>query len=200
MYCFTELKYPSKMISICWKITILVSVMIYEVAGKTVDNNIQKICGKSFFMKHYVSINRVVGTDDLNRLQSCHQTAPLCPNSTLTFVGTYAADSKGRLALILKFENIKAKDCWGFALQWSDNTQVNNVYFNFQNLEKDFIKIVYLKYNQSYGFEVTALPNGVTYNLNIFSPARCEFETLAHINAEIQKKKMFETCSGPGKY
>ncbi|XP_057314173.1 uncharacterized protein LOC130655434 [Hydractinia symbiolongicarpus] len=88
--------------------------------------------------------------------------------------------------------------CWGYYLHLQEGSKIQQEYFNFHNVDKDFQKVAYLELSTSYNFTVIPLPNGPPKHLVFTSPSSCVFDLIYEITVQVGKSSMFDRCGVPG--
>lgn len=100
----------------------------------------------------------LLSPQDFVNLRNCNQQYPNCKHKVGMLTTTYAEDSNGKTLIIFEVTDIKKQGvkqflsmmllthvtflyfksllligCWGYLLQFSDNLEMKNIYFNFDN-------------------------------------------------------------------
>ncbi|XP_057297342.1 uncharacterized protein LOC130627045 isoform X2 [Hydractinia symbiolongicarpus] len=149
--------------------------------------NIPEICQKNLFLRNHATKGNLLSPQDFVNLRNCNQQYPNCKHKVGMLTTTYAEDSNGKTLIIFEVTGIKKQGCWGYLLQFSDNLEMKNIYFNFDNEDADYKKIIYFRLGFTYNFTVTPIPG-----------ARCELEVIKDIYFKLKEEKdMFSNCETP---
>lgn len=146
----------------------------------------------------FVKTNKLLTEQDYQQLQTNPSLPLQCAQSKASIGGMFARDQNGKLALLFYVNRISAAGCWGYYLHLQEGSKIQQEYFNFHNVDKDFQKVAYLQLSTSYNFTVIPLPNGPPRHLVFTSPSPCVFDLIYEITMEVGKSNIFDGCGLPG--
>ncbi|XP_057312378.1 uncharacterized protein LOC130653898 [Hydractinia symbiolongicarpus] len=160
--------------------------------GNAIPENVPERCKKVAFIKAHGK------NEDIDNLRNCTQYYPTCKHQVGTLTTTYAEDSNGKTLIIFQATDIKKQGCLGYLLQLTDDIETKDVYFNFDNEDADFMKVIYFRLGFTYNFTVTPLPGGESLSIVTKAPTNCELEVIKIIYYKLKKeKKLFADCNQP---
>ncbi|XP_057314062.1 uncharacterized protein LOC130655337 [Hydractinia symbiolongicarpus] len=167
--------------------------MSFQYLCGTHDRKVKK------FSNNLFSLDKLLTDQDYHQLQNNPNFPLQCAKSKASIGGMFARDQNGKLALLFYVNRISAAGCWGYYLHLQEGSKIQQEYFNFHNIDKDFQKVAYLQLSTSYNFTVIPLPNGPPKHLVFTSPSPCVFELIYEITMEVGKSNIFDGCGLPGK-
>ncbi|XP_057313059.1 uncharacterized protein LOC130654485 [Hydractinia symbiolongicarpus] len=136
--------------------------------------------------------------EDFVNFKNCTQYYPSCKQQVGTLTTTYAEDSDGKTLIIFQVTDITMQGCLGYLLQLTDDIETKDIYFNFDNEDADFMKVIYFRLGFTYNFTVTPLPGGESLSIVTKAPTHCELEVIKDIYNKLEKeKKLFADCDQP---